>query len=105
MISLTWDNFDKAFWVSSTNMRNLINGAINININLGNVEDNVNNIGQEVGDIRDDLITTDGDLADVLELLQRHIENQQQINSNFMAVLQDITDILVDHEERISALE
>lgn len=51
MIGLSWDNFDKAFWVSSTNMRNLINSAIRIDINVGGVEDKVGELHSIVDSI------------------------------------------------------
>ena len=53
MLNLSMNDFDKAFWVSSTNMRNLMRAAINIDINVGNVEDNVSQIGSEIDGLKD----------------------------------------------------
>lgn len=76
MIGISWNNFDKAFWVSSTNMRNIINSAINIDINVGHVESDLNNaydlIFKEMGDtskIMDEIMDIWEEFADVYRIL------------------------------------
>lgn len=112
MIGISWNNFDKAFWVSSTNMRNIINSAINIDINIGHVESDLNNAYAEISNLRDLTESGAGSVSDlkdyvdsVVELIETNMSNQQAINEGFQAMIRDIADILIDHEKRIQDLE
>ena len=85
-MAVTWDNFDKGFWVSSTNMRNLIEAAINASIQIqslqnqvnviqnqiGNLQNQQSQIWQNISDIWGDLADIHGDLADVFSYLLDH---------------------------------
>lgn len=101
MINLTADNFDKAFWLSSTNIRNLMKAAIDIDINVGTLENNMSNIQDQVDNIGNSGSDNSQDLLELMDLLDKHIENQKTINENFFALFQDLTKIVVDHEERL----
>lgn len=112
MIGISWDNFDKAFWVSSTNMRNLINSAIAMDINVGHVESDLNNAYAQINDLRDLIDSSAGSVSDlkdyvdlIVKLVETNMENQQAINEGFQAMIRDIADILVDHEKRLQDIE
>lgn len=64
MINITFDNFDKAFWVSPTNMRNLMKAAIDIDINIGKVED------VQV-DLKNDIMNNSVAIRDLDQLMQQ----------------------------------
>lgn len=105
IIDFSLNSFDLAFWVSSTNIRHLMEAAVAINANVGQVENNIEYIEADLSDIKDQLMKGDQDLLDVLKLLEQHIENQSKINENFLAAFKNVADILADHEKRIQALE
>lgn len=45
-ISITWDSFDKAFWVSSTNMRNLMKATIDISVSIGSMASDIEKLSK-----------------------------------------------------------
>lgn len=45
-ISITWDSFDKAFWVSSTNMRNLMKATIDISSSVGSMASEIEKLSK-----------------------------------------------------------
>lgn len=51
MINITFDKFDTAFWVSPTNMRHLMKAAIDIDINIGQVEGNVEQLDERTNSL------------------------------------------------------
>lgn len=123
MIGLSWDNFDKAFWVSSTNIHNLINGAINIDINIGAVERDLNNaysmissVGSSISDLEARVAALEaggggggGGSIDPMDPL--YVNLDQRVKACERAIEahgHDISDLKVDViklDARVSALE
>lgn len=84
MINISWDSFDKAFWLSSTNIANLIRSSIDIDVNIGQVETDVDGIHTDINDINQDI-------ADLNQNVQGEID-----------ALRDTTDAMLS---RIEVLE
>lgn len=49
--TITWDSFDKAFWVSSTNMRNLMKAAIGTSSDLNNMSTDLSEVMRAIRDL------------------------------------------------------
>lgn len=74
MINISTNNFDMAFWLSSTNIRNLMRAAIDIDINIGQIEGTVDTI-------QTDLSTT----------LQRISDSMRELDLRVYVLEQTIT--------------
>lgn len=124
MINISIDNFDKAFWLSSTNIRNLMRAAIDIDINIGAVEssvgalsnslDNIDSVLSGIQDQIDSIVqggggSGEGGSIDPLDPL--YVNLDQRVKANTSAIAShghDISDLVVriiKLEARVDALE
>lgn len=110
MLSLTINDFDKAIWVSSTNMRHLIKATVEINFNLIGVNLQVTQNMQQIGNLQNQINSNNNsisqntqNLLELAKLLEQHISNQQKTNQLFLDALKNVADILADHEKRLIA--
>lgn len=124
MINISTDNFDMAFWLSSTNIRNLMKATIDIDINIGAVESSVGALSNSLGNIASVLSgiqsqidaivqggggSVGGGSIDPLDPL--YVNLDQRVKANTRAIAshgQDISDLIVriiKLEARVDALE
>ena len=85
-MAYSWDDFDKAFWVSGTNIRNLIEKLIEASGNIDSLQSQVNNIQNDLSDIHGSLSDVFGDLSDVYGYLAEHTQD-------IIILLREIQDI------------
>lgn len=98
MVEWSRENFDWSFWVSSTNMKNLMKMMLEAGGQMNSHETQIINMGSELDDIRDQIISSDEDLLEFMGLVNQHISNQQQINQSFFDALMSLTNIVAKHE-------
>lgn len=98
LIDFSLDSFDKAFWVSSTNMRHIIDAAIAININLGNVEQQVDYIQNDINNMQNQINDNFSDLkGDVSDIWNALADDKRDI--------MNLAQLILSLQERVEALE
>lgn len=97
-MAISWDNFDKMFWVSSTNIRNLIDNAITSSEAHDRLYEQVQAIDQAVIDLKNqgdnNFSDLKGDVADIWEALATDAKD-----------IGNLAQLYLSLSDRVSALE
>ena len=121
--NLSWANFDKAFWVSSTNIRNIIQNSIDNDADMRGVGNALNQYGQNLNTINgllsgiqdqlDSIVSGGGgggggtvDPTDpVIVNLQQKVKALEQAVESHGKSLSDIRVELIKLDARVTTLE